>query len=82
MDNEQINRKFDQQIAELTGGTIDMGIIETIKMQERREGKLEGVAIGRHEEALEIAREMKKDKFSVEQIAKFTKLTIEEIKTL
>ena len=74
IDNEEINSRFDKQVVELTGGTIDMGIIETIKMQERREG--------RHEEALEIAREMKKDKFPIEQIAKLTKLTIEEIKAL
>lgn len=72
--NEEINRKFDQQVIELTAGEIDMGIIETIKMQERQEG--------RHEEALEIALEMKKDKFPIEKIAKLTKLTIKEIEAL
>jgi predicted transposase YdaD len=51
-----------------------MGIIETIKMQERREG--------RHEEALEIARELKKEGLSIEFIAKTTKLSIKEIKAL
>jgi hypothetical protein len=50
IDNEEINLIFDQQIEALTGGKINMGIIETIKMQERREGKLEG----RHEEAMHI----------------------------
>lgn len=82
IDNENINRIFDQQIETLTGGRIDMGIIETIKMQERREGKLEGKLEGRHEEALEIAREMKKDKFPADKIAKFTKLSIQEIEAL
>ncbi|WP_316814249.1 hypothetical protein [Pedobacter heparinus] len=41
-----------------------------------------GEAIGRHEEALEIAREMKKDGLPFEQIMKFTKLTIPEIEAL
>ena len=36
--NEEINRKFDNQIEQLTGGTITMGIIETIKKIEREEG--------------------------------------------
>lgn len=42
IDDDNINRIFDQQIQELTEGKIDMGIIETLQMQERREGKLEG----------------------------------------
>ena len=82
IDNEAINRIFDQQIFDLTGGTIDMGIIETLKMQERREGKIEGKMEGRHEEALEIAREMKKDQFPIEKIVKFTKLSVQEIEGL
>jgi len=36
--NEEINRKFDNQIEQLTGGKITMGIIETIKKIEREEG--------------------------------------------
>lgn len=59
-----------------------MGVIEIFKMREHEKGKLEGEVIGRHEEALEIAREMKKDKFSIETIAKLTKLPIEEIQAL
>lgn len=59
-----------------------MGIIEIIKMQERREGRMEGKMEGRHEEALEIAREMKKDKFPDDTIAKLTKLAIGEIASL
>lgn len=76
--DKNINVIFDQQISELTGGTINMDIIEILKMQERREGKLEG----RHEEALEIAREMKKDQFPIEKIMKLTKLTFQEIEKL
>ncbi|RZJ99238.1 MAG: hypothetical protein EOO43_27140 [Flavobacterium sp.] len=37
---------------------------------------------GRKAEALEIAREMKKDKFPIETIAKLTKLSIEEIEAI
>ena len=46
------------------------------------QGIEQGKAKGRHEEALEIAREMRKDKFSIETIAKLTKLPIEEIEAL
>ena len=41
-----------------------------------------GIEKGRHEEALDIAREMKKDGVPSAQIAKFTKLSIEEIEKL
>ena len=40
--DKNINVIFDQQISALTGGTINTDIIELLKMQERREGKLEG----------------------------------------
>ena len=59
-----------------------MGIIETIKMQERREGKLEGRLEGKLEEALEIARELKKEGLAIDFIAKTTKLSIKEIEVL
>ncbi len=51
-----------------------MGIIETVKKQERQKG--------RREEAIAIARELKKEGLSVEFIAKTTKLTIKEIEKL
>ncbi len=59
-----------------------MGIIETVKRQERREGKLEGKLEGKREEAIAIAREMKKDGISMAQIVKFTKLSLKEIEKL
>lgn len=70
----EINRIFDEQVIQLTGGAINMGVIEVVKKQERQKG--------RKEEAIAIAREMKKDGISVEQIAKFTKLSIKEIEKL
>ncbi|WP_235005376.1 hypothetical protein [Pedobacter nyackensis] len=82
INNNDINRIFDQQIEILTGGTINMGIIETIKMQERREGKLEGRLEGKLEEALEIARELKKEGLAIDFIAKTTRLSIKEIEVL
>jgi hypothetical protein len=37
INNENINRIFDQQIEELTERNINMGVIEVLKMQERRD---------------------------------------------
>jgi predicted transposase/invertase (TIGR01784 family) len=41
-----------------------------------------GIEKGKHEEALAIAREMKKDGLPLAQIVKFTKLSVEEIEKL
>jgi predicted transposase YdaD len=55
--NEEINRKFDKQIEQLTGGKVTtMGIIETIKKIERDEG----IEIGREkgiEEGIEKGKQ-------------------------
>ena len=48
----------------------------------KEEGIQEGIEKGKLEEAREIAREMKKDGLPFEQVSKFTKLSIEEIKKL
>ncbi|HEY8784713.1 MAG TPA: hypothetical protein VIM16_24010 [Mucilaginibacter sp.] len=42
----------------------------------------EGMEKGKHEEAITIAKEMKKDGLPFSQISKFTKLSIEEIEKL
>ena len=42
INDQKINRIFDQQIEKLTERNINMGVIEVLKMQERREGKAEG----------------------------------------
>jgi len=47
--NEEINRKFDKQIEQLTGGAITMGIIETIKKIEREEVFEKGIEKGKQE---------------------------------
>lgn len=74
INDSEINRIFDENVIQLTGGTVNMGVIEVVKKQERQKG--------RREEAIAIASEMKKDGIPIEQIAKFTKLTIKEIEKL
>ena len=51
-----------------------MGIEECLLDQAKKKGK--------HDSAVAIAIEMKKDGIPLEQIVKFTKLSIEEIKKL
>jgi predicted transposase/invertase (TIGR01784 family) len=48
----------------------------------REEGMKEGLKKGEHQKAIAIARDMKKDGIALDQIAKFTKLTVEEIEDL
>ena len=59
-----------------------MGIEEFLLDQAEKKGKQEGRQEGKHEEATAIAREMKADSIPIEQIVKFTKLSIEDIKKL
>ncbi|MNT95921.1 hypothetical protein D3C72_2378960 [compost metagenome] len=59
-----------------------MGITETLKMLDREEGIEIGMERGRHQEALEIALELKKEGLTIEFIAKTTKLSVEEIEAL
>ncbi|MNL06430.1 hypothetical protein D3C87_1270650 [compost metagenome] len=81
-ENPKMMITFDKELQTLTGRTTPMGTEEYLLDRFKREGIAEGEAKGRHEEALEIAREMKKDKFPIEQIAKLTKLSIKEIEAL
>jgi hypothetical protein len=43
IDDQEINRIFDEQVEKLTGGTIGMGVIDVIKRQERLEGKTQTI---------------------------------------
>ena len=81
INNPKINSKFDQAIIQLTGGTIDMGVIEIVKKQERQQGRLEERAKAEAEKRA-IALEFKKMGVSVADIAKGTGLTVEEIEKL
>ena len=84
--DKEINSNFDQYIYQVTGGTIQMGVIETIKRQEREKGiqtgKAKGFAEGERKKALETALEFKKMGLPIADIAKGTGLTIEEIEKL
>lgn len=84
--DEELNSNFDQYIYQVTGGTIKMGVIETIKRQEREEGIKTGIKTGiekgEREKAIAIALEFKKMGLPLADIAKGTGLTIEEIEKL
>jgi predicted transposase/invertase (TIGR01784 family) len=59
-----------------------MGIEEFLLDQAEKKGRQEGRQEGKQEEAIAISREMKADGIPIEQIVKFTKLSIEEIKKI
>ncbi|MEN5380334.1 hypothetical protein [Sphingobacterium kitahiroshimense] len=88
--DKEINSNFDQYIYQVTGGTIEMGVIETIKRQEREKGIQagiekgiqSGIEKGKREESIAIALEFKKMGLPIADISKGTGLTIEEIEKL
>ena len=59
-----------------------MGVIETIKRQEREKGLQKGKIEGKREEAIAIAMEFKKMGIAIADIAKGTGLSIEQIEKL
>lgn len=70
--------KFEREIGILTERNITMGIEEFLLDR----AKKEGIEQGEYKKSLAIAREMKNDGIPLNQIAKFTKLSIEEIESL
>jgi len=48
----------------------------------KEQAMAEGLAEGEHKKALDIALKMKKEGFAIDQIAKFTDLSIKEIEQL
>ncbi|AIM39037.1 hypothetical protein KO02_21855 [Sphingobacterium sp. ML3W] len=61
--DETINTNFDSYIYEVSGGAINMGVIEIIKKQEREAGMSAGLAAGIEkglEERAKIAAEKKR----------------------
>ena len=60
-----------------------MVIVEVTRLiQGIEKGRVEGIEIGEHKKAIEIAMEMLADKFPIDQIMKYTKLSAAEIKAL
>ncbi|MBD1433541.1 hypothetical protein H8B06_11935 [Sphingobacterium sp. DN00404] len=96
INDAEINRIFDEQIIELSGGTIDMGVIEVVKKQEREQGRLEERAktakLLREERAKaeaeklvekrESAIKMLQNGFDAKLISDILGLSIEEIEKL
>lgn len=83
--DEEINRIFDEEIIQLTGGTIDMSVLEIVKKQERQQG----IQQGRLEERAKAVAEKKKfaikmlqSGFDVEQISDILGLPTKEIEKL
>ena len=80
--NPEYNLIFDQHVKNITGEKVTMGITETLKMLDIEEGIEIGIERGRHDEALEIAREMKENGEPIAKIIKYTRLTVQEITAL
>ena len=87
--DDEINRIFDEEIIQLTGGTIDMSVLEIVKKQERQQGIQQGIQKGRLEERAkavaekkEFAIKMLQGGFDVEQISDILGLPIKEIEKL
>jgi len=68
MDDKFFGESYDKEVA--------------LKEQGRWEGKNEGIKVGRKEKTVEIAKKMKEDNISFENISKYTGLTIDEINNL
>jgi predicted transposase/invertase (TIGR01784 family) len=85
-ENPDINAKFEQEVEILTERSTTMGLEELLldraTKQGVEKGMEKGLEKGRRQEALNIAREMKAGGIPVTQIAKFTKLSVEEIEKL
>lgn len=77
----ELNRIFDEHIIQLSGGTIDMGVIEIVKKQERQQGRLEERAKAEAEK-LKSALSFKNMGIPVEDIAKGLGLTVEQVERL
>jgi len=73
-DNSEVNTIFEQEVEKLTERSHTMGIEELLLNRAEKKGKRESLVA--------VAREMKKDGIPVEQIAKFTKLSVKEIEKL
>ncbi|MNL18578.1 hypothetical protein D3C87_1397280 [compost metagenome] len=84
--NPKMMTTFTKEVEQLLGRTTPMGTEEYLLDRFKREGIAEGIqageAKGRHEEAVEIARNFKSMGVVIADIAKGTGLTIEEIESL
>src|SRR5690606_21348580 len=79
VDNEEINRKFDEEVLQLTNNNIKMGVIELIRKRDREKGINEGRKEGIKEGTLAIAKRLMVKGHTLEEIAEVTGLSIAEI---
>ncbi len=64
--------KFDELIYEVSGGTIDMGVIEVLKKQERQQGLQQGAEQKSYEV---VSNLLAAGKFTDSEIANFATVT-------
>ena len=64
--------KFDELIYEVSGGTIDMGVIEVLKKQERQQGLQQGAEQKSYEV---VSNLLVAGKFTDSEIANFAMVT-------
>nr|WP_121272936.1 hypothetical protein [Pedobacter schmidteae] len=89
-ENPKMMITFDKELEKLSGRTTTMGTEEYLLQKRTAEGEAKGeargkalgIAEGRHEEALEIAAELKKEGLSIDFIVRTTKLSIKEVQAL
>lgn len=74
--------KFEEEVEQLIGTEEPMGVIEILMERREKKGIERGMERGIYQRNLEIALEMKKDKFPIDRIAKITGLQISEIEAL
>jgi len=60
----------------------NQNILDYARQKGIEKGKKEGIKIGKHKKTVAIAVEMKKEGLPTAQIAKFTRLCVEEIEKL
>jgi len=76
IDDKEINRIFDELIYEVSGGTIDMGVIEVLKKQERQQGLQQGLQQGAEQKSYEVVGNLLvAGKFTDSEIANFATVT-------
>jgi len=85
VEDEEINRVFDEQILKLTGGKIDMAVIDIVKAHAREDGFLEGAEKARacaKADMLRAALKMKQSGFNTDLIAHILELPVAEVEAL
>lgn len=81
IDNERINRIFDEHILQLTGGTVNMGVIEVLKKQERQQGLERGLQQGVEQKSYEfVVNLLAAGKFTIAEIANYATVSEDFVK--